>query len=84
MSDELNQLTNTDTGNQVLLTDQSQVIDLFFINHWKKKIILFFFLKNGSRDLAVCVEGAWKNYGHWWKSMTALRDVTLHVPTGVM
>jgi len=41
-------------------------------------------LKNESTDLAVCVEGAWKNYGYWWKSMTALRDVNLHVPTGVM
>ncbi|CAF1499746.1 unnamed protein product [Adineta steineri] len=38
--------------------------------------------ENETRDLAVCVEGAWKNYGYWWKSMTALRDVTLHVPTG--
>jgi ABC-type glutathione transport system ATPase component len=35
-------------------------------------------------DLAVCVEGAWKNYGYWWKSLTALHDVTLHVPTGVI
>ncbi|CAF1284439.1 unnamed protein product [Rotaria sp. Silwood1] len=61
MSDELNQLSNTDPVNQTLLTTQSQ---------------------NGSKDLAVCVEGAWKNYGHWWKSMTALHDVTLHVPTG--
>jgi hypothetical protein len=45
---------------------------------------IFFSLKNESADLAVCVEGASKNYGYWWKSMTALHDVTLHVPTGVM
>lgn len=35
-------------------------------------------------DLAVCVEGAWKNYGTWWKSTTALHGVTLHVPRGVI
>ena len=43
-----------------------------------------FFSKNESTDLAVCVEGAWKNYGSWWKSTTALHDVTLHVPKGVI
>ncbi|CAF3754855.1 unnamed protein product [Rotaria socialis] len=61
MSDEIQQLANTTTGNQALLSNETE---------------------DQSKDLAVCVEGAWKNYGHWWKSMTALRDVTLHVPTG--
>ncbi|CAF4518712.1 unnamed protein product, partial [Rotaria sp. Silwood2] len=36
---------------------------------------------NKSRYLAVCVEGAWKNYGYCWKSMIALHDVILHAPT---
>ncbi|UJR07556.1 hypothetical protein I4U23_011844 [Adineta vaga] len=40
--------------------------------------------ENEATDLAVCVEGAWKNYGYWWKSMTALHDVTLRVPVGVI
>jgi hypothetical protein len=34
--------------------------------------------------MAVRVEGAWKNYGYWRKSMNALHDVTLRVPIGVM
>jgi hypothetical protein len=62
MSDEINQISNTTTGNQALLTKRS----------------------DESKDLAVCVERAWKNYGYWWKSMTALHDVTLHAPTGAM
>jgi len=41
-------------------------------------------LKNDSEDLAVCMEGAFKNYGHWWKSTTVLHDITLHVPKGIM
>jgi hypothetical protein len=65
MSDEIHQLSNIATGNQSLLSNQSEI-------------------NNESTDLAVCVEGAWKNYGSWWKSMTALHDVTLRVPTGVM
>lgn len=35
-----------------------------------------------STDLAVSVENACKNYSHWWKSVPALHDVTLRVPTG--
>jgi ABC-type multidrug transport system ATPase subunit len=30
------------------------------------------------------MEGAWKNYGHWWKSTTVLHDINLHVPKGIM
>jgi len=41
-------------------------------------------LKNESTDLAVSMEGAWKTYGHLWKSTTVLHDVTLHVPKGIM
>ncbi|CAF4288245.1 unnamed protein product, partial [Rotaria sp. Silwood2] len=40
--------------------------------------------QNESRDLAVCVECAWKNYGYWWKYMIILHDVILHVPTEVI
>ena len=54
------------------------------VNYSLNKFFQIFFSKNESKDLAVCVEGAWKNYGSWWKSTTALHDVTLHVPTGAM
>jgi hypothetical protein len=43
-----------------------------------------FLLKSGLNDLAVCVEGVSKNYGHYWKSTIALQDITLHVPRGMM
>ncbi|CAF3706559.1 unnamed protein product [Rotaria sp. Silwood1] len=35
-------------------------------------------------DLAVCVKNAWKNYGHWWKSITVLHDINITVPTGII
>ncbi|CAF4970819.1 unnamed protein product, partial [Rotaria sp. Silwood1] len=35
-------------------------------------------------DLGVCVKNARKNYGHWWKSITVLRDINITVPTGIM
>ncbi|CAF1059337.1 unnamed protein product [Rotaria sp. Silwood1] len=35
-------------------------------------------------DLAVCVENAWKKYGHWWKSITILHGVNVNVPTGII
>ncbi|CAF0871109.1 unnamed protein product [Rotaria sp. Silwood1] len=37
-----------------------------------------------SKDLAVSVTNAWKNYGHWYKSITVLHDINLHVPTGII
>lgn len=43
-----------------------------------------FLLKSESKDLAVCVEGASKNFGQYWKSTTVLHDITLHVPRGTM
>ncbi|CAF0811762.1 unnamed protein product [Rotaria sordida] len=39
---------------------------------------------NESEDLAVSVINAWKNYGHWWKSVTVLHNINLHVPTGII
>ena len=50
----------------------------------EKEQLFFSSFKNQLNDLAVRVEGAWKNYGHWWKSITALQDVTLFVPKGFM
>jgi hypothetical protein len=41
-------------------------------------------LKSEREDLAVCVEGGWKSYGHWWKAITVLHDINLHVPKGMM
>ncbi|CAF2693615.1 unnamed protein product [Rotaria sp. Silwood2] len=39
---------------------------------------------NESKDLAVSVINAWKNYGHWCKSITVLHDINLHVSTGII
>jgi hypothetical protein len=78
MSDEINQLSNTTVVDQALLSNRSEV------NYSSDKFFIKFLLKNQSTDLAVCVEGAWKNYGSWWTSTTALHDVTLRVPKGVM
>jgi ABC-type uncharacterized transport system ATPase subunit len=41
-------------------------------------------LKNEAKDLAVCLQDAWKSYGHFWKSTTVLHGITLHVPRGIM
>ncbi|CAF1391962.1 unnamed protein product [Rotaria sordida] len=43
---------------------------------------IFIFFENESTDLAVCVENAWKTYGHWWKSITVLHGINVNVPTG--
>ncbi|CAF4623988.1 unnamed protein product, partial [Rotaria sp. Silwood1] len=29
-------------------------------------------------------KNARKNYGHWWKSITVLRDINITVPTGII
>ncbi|CAF4912728.1 unnamed protein product [Rotaria sp. Silwood1] len=42
------------------------------------------FFKSDLTDLAVCVKNAWKNYGHWWKSITVLHDINITVPTGII
>ncbi|CAF4035754.1 unnamed protein product, partial [Rotaria sordida] len=45
---------------------------------------IFIFFENESTDLAVCVENAWKTYGHWWKSITVLHGINVNVPTGII
>ncbi|CAF1082800.1 unnamed protein product [Rotaria sp. Silwood1] len=42
------------------------------------------FFKSELTDLGVCVKNARKNYGHWWKSITVLRDINITVPTGII
>ena len=85
MSDEIALSSNITAGNQALLSDRSEVNhSLFRINSLIDNSFFFPRIKNLSNDLAVSVEGAWKSYGSWWKSTTALHDVTLRAPTGVM
>ena len=82
MSDEADQYSSPSAGQQALLTTTT-TLDVCLTSFTLRKHTSIVFQAD-SRDLAVCVEGAWKNYGYWWKSMTALHDVTLRVPRGVM
>jgi hypothetical protein len=71
----VNSYTSIDFGNKASFFDRFEIFNLI----WN-----IFLLKNDSEDLAVCMEGAFKNYGHWWKSTTVLHDINVHVPKGIM
>ena len=81
MSDEIDSIPTTINNSNLHLKSND-----VFINKFIFIILIFFsFMKKIElKELAVHVENAWKNYGYWWKSRTALHDVTLCVPKGVM